>query len=165
VQGREGEGEEEGERGEGRGGELTSGIQLQRSPSPKPRAPRGERDGREREREVAAREKSNERKGTRGAHAWGAGGAWGVRAESGWVGLGWAGSGWAGLGRTVGQNPVARTTTDRKSIRKAKIRNETKQRTRLSMKSYKEIRFGMMQHSCQLRFCLHTIWTPVAILL
>jgi hypothetical protein len=23
----------------------------------------------------------------------------------------------------------------------------------------------MMQHPCQLRFCLHMIWTPVAILL
>jgi hypothetical protein len=47
----------------------------------------GERDGRERE--VAAREKSNERKGTRG-RAWGAGGARGARAELGWAGLGWA---------------------------------------------------------------------------
>jgi hypothetical protein len=46
AQGREGEGE--GER-VGRGGELTSGIQLRRSPSPKPRATREiERDGRER---------------------------------------------------------------------------------------------------------------------
>jgi hypothetical protein len=76
TQGREGEEEEEGERGEGRGGELTSRIQLRRSPSPKPRAPRGER-----EREVAAREKSNERKGTRG-HAHGEHGAPGARGPS-----------------------------------------------------------------------------------
>jgi hypothetical protein len=45
------------------------------------------------------------------------------------------------------------------------IRNETKKHTRLIMTSDKEICLGMMQHSCQLRFCLHTIWTPVAILL
>jgi hypothetical protein len=32
----------------------------------------------------------------------------------------WAAPGRAGLGRTVGQNSVARTTTDRNSIRKAK---------------------------------------------
>jgi hypothetical protein len=47
------------------------------------------------EREVVAQEKSNERKGTRGARAWGAGGARGTRAEQGraepgCVGLGWA---------------------------------------------------------------------------
>jgi hypothetical protein len=60
AQGREGEEEEEGDRGEGRGGELTSEIKLRRSPSPKPRAPWGER-------EVAARENSNERKGPGGA--------------------------------------------------------------------------------------------------
>jgi hypothetical protein len=55
----------------------------------------------------------------RGARAWGAGGARGARAE-----LGWVGSGWAGLGRTAGQNPVARTTTNRKTIRKAKSETE-----------------------------------------
>jgi hypothetical protein len=32
----------------------------------------------------------------------------------------WAGLGRAGLGRTAGQNSVARTTTDRNSIREAK---------------------------------------------
>jgi hypothetical protein len=36
----------------------------------------------------------------------------------------WAGSGRDGLGRTAGQNPVARTTIDQKSIREAK--SETK---------------------------------------
>jgi hypothetical protein len=35
-----------------------------------------------------------------------------------------AGPGRAGLGRTAGQNPVARTTTDRKSIREAKSETE-----------------------------------------
>ena len=51
----------------------------------------------------------------RGGRAWGGHGRQGVRAELGRVGLGWA-----GLGRTAGQNPVARTTTDRNSIREAK---------------------------------------------
>jgi hypothetical protein len=37
---------------------------------------------------------------------------------------GQAGPGRAGLGRTVGQNPVTRTTTDRKSIREAKSKTE-----------------------------------------
>jgi hypothetical protein len=48
-------------------------------------------------------------------------GARGARAE-----LGWAVSGWAELGRTAGQNPVARTTTDRNPI------HETKSETGLS---------------------------------
>jgi hypothetical protein len=38
----------------------------------------------------------------------------------------WAGPGRDGLGRTVGQNPVAHTTTDRNSI------HEAKSETRLS---------------------------------
>jgi hypothetical protein len=50
-------------------------------------------------------------------------GAWGARAK---VGPSWAGPGRAGLGRTTGQNPVARTSTDRNPIR------ETKSKTRLS---------------------------------
>jgi hypothetical protein len=50
-----------------------------------------------------------------------------------------AGPGRAGLGRTVGQNLVARTTTDRKINSRSRIRDETKQRTRLSMESDKEI--------------------------
>jgi hypothetical protein len=91
--------------GEGRGAHL--GVQIWRSPSPKPRAPpRGER-------EIAAWEKSNERKrpGEGGAPGEGTG-ARGARGA------------WAELGHTTGQNPVARTTTDRNSIRKAK--SETK---------------------------------------
>jgi hypothetical protein len=103
-------------------------------------------------------------KGPGGAHM-GSRGRQGRQGHARRAGPGRAGSGWARLGRIVGQNPVACTTTDRKSIREAKIRNETKQRTRLSTKSDKEIRFSMKQHSCQLRFCLHTIWMPVAILL
>jgi hypothetical protein len=47
--------------------------------------------------------------GRGGAHGEGTG-AKGARAELGR----------AGLGRTAGQNPVARTTTDRNSIREAK---------------------------------------------
>jgi hypothetical protein len=35
-----------------------------------------------------------------------------------------AGPGRAGLGRTAGQNPVARTTTDRESIHEAKSETE-----------------------------------------
>src|SRR5688572_30197362 len=58
-----------GRKGRGReregGGGAHLGVQIWRSPSPKPRAPRG------REREVAAREKSNEREGPGGQ--WGAG--------------------------------------------------------------------------------------------
>jgi hypothetical protein len=50
-----------------------------------------------------------------GGRAHGDQGAPGAREPS------WAGLGWAGLGHTTGQNPVARTTIDRKSIRKAKI--------------------------------------------
>jgi hypothetical protein len=73
------------------------------------------------EREVAAREKSNERKGPGGM---GSRGARGARAELGQPRLGWAGSGRAGLGRTAGQNPVAHTTTDLKSIREAKSEME-----------------------------------------
>jgi hypothetical protein len=109
---REGEGE-----GEGRGAHL--GVQILRSPSPKPRAPRGERDGRERE--VTAREKSNGRKRPGEGVRMGARGA---RAELGHARSGWAGSGRAGLGRTAGQNPVERTTTDRNSIREAKSETE-----------------------------------------
>jgi hypothetical protein len=53
---------------------------------------------------------------TRGGH--------GRQGRAGRAGPGWAGSGQAGLGRTAGQNPVARTTTDRKSIREAKSQTE-----------------------------------------
>jgi hypothetical protein len=82
-------------RGRGRGrergrGEGSSGIQLWRSPSPKPRAPRG------RKREVAAQEKSNERKGP-GGRAHGEQGAPGARGLSR-AGPGWAGLGWVELG-------------------------------------------------------------------
>jgi hypothetical protein len=56
---------------------------------------------------------------TRGGGVHGEGtGARGARAE--------AGPSWAGLGRTAGQNPMARTTIDRNSIR------EAKSKTRLS---------------------------------
>jgi hypothetical protein len=102
-----------------RGGEESSprGSKFRRSPSPRPRAPQGERDGRERE--VVAWEKSNERKrpGEGGARM---GEGTGARGASGRAGPDRAGLGRAGLGRTAGQNPVARTTTDRNSICEAK---------------------------------------------
>jgi hypothetical protein len=44
--------------------------------------------------------------------------------DQGARGPSWAGLGWTGSGRTTGQNPVARTTTDRKSIREAKSETE-----------------------------------------
>jgi hypothetical protein len=89
-----------------------------------------ERDGRERERLMRGRNQMREkgpgaRMRSRGAR--------GARAELGRVRLGWA------ITRTAGQNPMARTTIDRKSIREAKIQNKSKQRTRLSTKSDKEI--------------------------
>jgi hypothetical protein len=77
---REGEGE-----GEGRGAHL--GVQIRRSTSPKPRAPpRGEREMGERE--VVAREKSNERKrpGERGTRM----GSRGHQGRADRAGLGWA---------------------------------------------------------------------------
>jgi hypothetical protein len=101
---------------------------------------------------------------TRGGGAHGEGtGARGVRAELGWAGSGWAMLGWARPHR--GSKPVARTTTDRNSIREAKSETRLSNTRDLNTTSDKEICLGMMQHSCQLRFCLHTIWTPVATLL
>jgi hypothetical protein len=92
------------------------------------------------ERELATREKSNERKGTRGAH--GEQGVPGARGPS-WAGLGWAGSGRVGhLGWTRlhhGSKPRGTHNHRSKIISRSKIRNETKQRTRLSTKSDKEI--------------------------
>jgi hypothetical protein len=96
---------------------------------------------------------------TRGGGTHGEGtGARGARAE-----LGRAGSGWAGphCGSKLRGTHNHRSEFNSQS----KIRNETKQHTRLNTTSDKEICLGMMQHSCQLRFCLHMIWTPVAILL
>jgi hypothetical protein len=82
----------------------------------------GERGGREGE-GVVAREKSNERKGERGARM----GGMGTRcvrvtpgwARLGWVGLGWAGTGQARSGRTRsgrGSKTAAHMITDRKPI-------------------------------------------------
>jgi hypothetical protein len=47
-------------------------------------------------------------------------GGHGRQGHAGRAGPGRARLGRAGLGRTAGQNPVARTTTDRNSIREAK---------------------------------------------
>jgi hypothetical protein len=97
-----------------RGGELTSGIQIPAITVSKTYDTTGrkrERDGGERERLLHGRNQMRER--DQGG-AWGAGGARGARVELGR----------AGLGRTAGQNPVARTTTDRKTIREAKFGTE-----------------------------------------
>jgi hypothetical protein len=45
----------------------------------------------------------------------------------------------AGSGRTAGQNPMVRTTTDRKINSQSRIRDKTKQHTQLSTESDKEI--------------------------
>jgi hypothetical protein len=140
AQGKKGEGERKRER-EGEGS-SPRGSKFRRSPSPKPRAPRGER---ERERERWEREggcctgELNEGKGPgEGAHI-GEGTTPGARGPS------WAALCRAGLGRIAGQNPVARTTTDRNPNAKWKSqRDETN--TRLNTTSDKEICFGMMQH-------------------
>jgi hypothetical protein len=57
-----------------------------------------------------------ERERREGARAWGRGRALGARGPER-VGLGQA-----GLGRTAGQNPAARTTTDRNPIREMKTK-------------------------------------------
>jgi hypothetical protein len=69
-------------------------------------------------REVAAREKSNERKRPGEGARMGRARAPGVRGPS------WAGPGRAGSGCTAGQNPVARTTTDRKINSRNRNRNK-----------------------------------------
>jgi hypothetical protein len=55
-----------GRRGRREGEKLTSGIQIPAISTPNPRAPRGERERWKREREVTAREKSNETNGSGG---------------------------------------------------------------------------------------------------
>jgi hypothetical protein len=84
---RGGEGEERGREGEG---SSPRGSKLRRSPSPRPRAPRGERESRER---GCCSGEIKWEKETRGGGAYGEGtGARGARAE-----LGRAGPGWVGL--------------------------------------------------------------------
>jgi hypothetical protein len=74
--------------------------------------------------------KERERKeGARMGEGQGAGGA---RARVGQAGSCWARLGRVGLGRTAGQNPVARTTTDRNPIR------EMKTETRLGKHAIKQ---------------------------
>jgi hypothetical protein len=100
--------------GEGRGahlGDLNPVITITKSPRAQQRRQRGGGEGEE----VAVREKSNERDRVEGAHRGGRGalGARGLRP-------GRAGLGRAGLGRVAGQNPTARTTTDRNYNRGSK---------------------------------------------
>jgi hypothetical protein len=65
------------------------------------------------------------------------------RAVSHWVGLGWAGP----------RVKIPWHAQPQIGIQmRNKIRNETKQHTRLNTTSDKEICLGMMQHPCQLRF-------------
>jgi hypothetical protein len=63
----------------------------------------------------------------------------GARAK---VGPSWAGLGRAGLGRTAGQNPVARTTTDQNPI------PETKSETRLGVFGYTPLKFSPCPIEC-----------------
>jgi hypothetical protein len=84
----EGEGEEREER-EWEGKNSPLGIQTSAIWTPNPRAPRGERERWKKEREVTAREKSNEPNGSRGRGARESRGARGVRAGPGQTGPGW----------------------------------------------------------------------------
>jgi hypothetical protein len=92
----------------------------------------------ERERKVAVREKSNERKRPGGGgHAWGGQGAPGAHGPD------WARPGRAGSHR--GSKPTTRITTNRNPIANQKSkRDETN--ARLTTTSDKEICFSMMQH-------------------
>jgi hypothetical protein len=97
---------------------------------------RRDREMGERERERLLRGRNQMREKDQGARM-GSRGARGTRAELGRAGLGWVGSGWAGLHR--GSKPRG-THNHRSEINpRSKIRNETKQHTRLSTKSDKEI--------------------------
>jgi hypothetical protein len=149
AQGREGEGE--GERGEGKGGELTSGIQLRRSPSPKPRAPQ-ERERWERERLLRGRNQMRQMDLGEGGRAHGVGR--GARA-----GLGRAGPGWAGLGHITDRNP-----RHARPLNGIQLRTENRNGTRRTCDIRQR---NARQHDATpmtLRFCLYMTRTPVTIL-
>jgi hypothetical protein len=85
------------------------------------------------------------------------------RAGSGWAGLGRARLSRARLGRTVGQN---HDTLNRRSESKRET-EIVMRRDEHAIKHYIRQR-NMLRHDATpmtLRFCLHTIWTTVAILL
>jgi hypothetical protein len=104
--GRRGRGRAGKKKGEGEGS-SPRGSKFQRSPSPRHRAPWGER-----ERLMRGRIEMRERDLGRGACVWrGHGRQWHVGRDR-------DGPGWAA---PRGKNPVARTTTDRNSIREAKL--------------------------------------------
>jgi hypothetical protein len=156
-QGEEGEGKREGEREREREGEAHLRVQIRRSPSPKPRAPWGEREMGE---EVATWEKPNERKRS------GEGGT-GGGARVGAPGARRVGPGWARLGR-------ARSHRGSKTHDMRNHRSESKRKTKFATRRDEhaikhDIRQrNMLQHDATpmtLRFCLHTIWTPVTIFL
>jgi hypothetical protein len=117
---KKGEGKGKRERERERAGDLTSGSKsgdhhLQNL------GHHGERERWERKGGCCAGElNEGKRDKGRGARMGEGQGARVARAELGQARSGWARSGRAGLGRTTGQNPVARTTTDWNSIREAK---------------------------------------------
>jgi hypothetical protein len=138
--------ERERERGEGRGGELTSGIQLRRSPSPKPRAPR------ERERLLRGRNQMRQMDlGEGGAHGWA--GAPGVRGPDR------AELGRARLGHIADRNPRHTRPLNGNQSR-TKIRNGTRRTRDIRQRN-------VLRHDATpmtLRFCLYMTRTPVTIL-
>jgi hypothetical protein len=125
----EGEGEGKREREKERERERERGAHLDDPNSSDHRLQDlGHHEEREREREVGerllrGRNQMRERDQGRGARTWEGHG------RQGRAGRGWAGLRRAGLGCTAGQNPVARTTTDRKINSRNRNRNETKQHT------------------------------------
>jgi hypothetical protein len=114
----------------------------------------GQRGGRERwkkGRGSCCAGKSNERDIERGAH--GVCGAPGAR--GGCAGPGRAGSGRTGRDRGPGRKPTTHRITDRNPIaNRNPKRGETN--ARLTQHETKENCFGMMQHTCQLRFFVYT---------
>jgi hypothetical protein len=142
--------ERERERGEGRRGELNSGIQLWRSPSPKPRAPReGERWERER---LMHGTKSNEANGSGegGAHG-------GGRGRQGRVGR--TGPDRAGLGHITDRNP-----RHARPLNGLQSRTENQDGTRRTRNIRQRNAFRHDVAPMALRFCLHMTQTPVTIL-
>jgi hypothetical protein len=138
------------EREEGR--ELTSGSKFRWLPSPNPRAPRGERGGRGRGRLLHEKSKWERERRRRGRMGRG----WGARGAR-------AGPGRAGSHRRSKPRGTHNHRSEDRFANRNPKRAETN--TRLNTTSDKEMCFGMMQHSCQVRFCLYMTRTPITILL
>jgi hypothetical protein len=109
-----------------------------------------------REREVAAREKSNEpNRSGEGGRAWGRGGARGPDR----AGLGWARLGWDGLDHNADRNP-----RHARPLNGLQSRVENENRTR---RTYDIRQRNVRRHDATtmtLRFCSYMTWTPVTIL-